>query len=527
MKERVYLKPNVVAEPLVNQWYAWSYLISPATAPMYFANLHVSIMRSYVAAPHVHAAAFRDPKMVGAPFINYDASKVGEIQALLDKTTRDQAHMMRFAEAVKQLDQLLSTKTKGFSLEPYYAEIPSVLRGYVELVYDMNSNTSFRFIEGLLYRSRYYDVSLQSMALSLIDSDDRPFVFSTPRLDSDGRVRVDVPFKSERLDDLFRMKRDPKPLGYARDILGLPESDARVAPLFTTERPKDASRYTGDGIRIRYYSHACLLIETRDVAILTDPVVSYRYPTDISRYTYDDLPDSIDYVLISHNHQDHCMYETILQLRHKIKNIVVPASGGGVADPSLRLLLHHIGMKSVVEIGEMAALEIEGGSIVGVPFLGEHADLDIRTKTGYLLQLGGKSIYVGADSCNVEPELFRHIHEAFGDIDVVLLGMECDGAPLTWLYGPLLTKPLARKMDQSRKFNGSNFRQAADLVDSLRPKSVFVYAMGLEPWLVYLTSLAYAKDALPIVESDKLIEHCRSKGISAERLIYQRELFFT
>ena len=27
-----YLKPNAIAEPLINQWYAWSYLIPPAPA---------------------------------------------------------------------------------------------------------------------------------------------------------------------------------------------------------------------------------------------------------------------------------------------------------------------------------------------------------------------------------------------------------------------------------------------------------------------------------------------------------------
>src|ERR1043166_7200796 len=34
MNAQVYLKENVQIEPLYNQWYAWSYLISPATAPL-------------------------------------------------------------------------------------------------------------------------------------------------------------------------------------------------------------------------------------------------------------------------------------------------------------------------------------------------------------------------------------------------------------------------------------------------------------------------------------------------------------
>ena len=47
----VYLKPNVVAEPLFNDWYAWAYLISPVTAAMYVANFHLKIMQSFVSAP--------------------------------------------------------------------------------------------------------------------------------------------------------------------------------------------------------------------------------------------------------------------------------------------------------------------------------------------------------------------------------------------------------------------------------------------------------------------------------------------
>src|SRR5439155_20965184 len=114
---------------------------------------------------------------------------------------------------------------------------------------------------------------------------------------------------------------------------------------------------------------------------LSDPVLSYTYESDVSRYTYLDLPDVIDYVVISHNHQDHILFETMLQLRHKIRNIIVPRSGGGnLQDPSLKLLLQNVGFKNVIELDELGCIPIENGSITGIPFLGEHADLNIRTK---------------------------------------------------------------------------------------------------------------------------------------------------
>ncbi len=96
--EKVYLKQNVLVEPLINQWYAWPCLVSPATAAMFIANSHLKIMQSFVAAPHAHVSALKNPAMRGGPFINYDASRVPEIKRLIDRTVKYQAHMLKFAK---------------------------------------------------------------------------------------------------------------------------------------------------------------------------------------------------------------------------------------------------------------------------------------------------------------------------------------------------------------------------------------------------------------------------------------------
>ena len=70
----------------------------------------------------------------------------------------------------------------GSSLEPFYSRTPLPLKGYVELIYDLNGNPSFRLIEGLLYKSDYYRPSSQTVALSLVTEDDRPFALSSPIL---------------------------------------------------------------------------------------------------------------------------------------------------------------------------------------------------------------------------------------------------------------------------------------------------------------------------------------------------------
>jgi hypothetical protein len=83
------------------------------------------------------------------------------------------------------------------------------------------------------------------------------------------------------------------------------------------------------------------------------------------------------------------------------------------------------------------------------------------------------------------------VHRQIGDIDAIFLGMECDGAPLSWMYGPLLTQRLDRSMDESRRLSGSNFEQAKDIVDRFRCKEAYVYVMGQEPWLNYMMSVKY------------------------------------
>ncbi len=525
--EKVCLRQNVVTNPLFNQWYAWPCLISPATAAMFIANSHLKIMQGFVANPQIHVNALKNPAMRGGPFINYDAGRAPEVKALLDRTTKEQSHMLSLATDIRSLNEMLATEADGSSLEPFYDKLPESLKGYLELIYDLNNNPSVRFIEGLLYKSPYYNEASQSIQLSVTEEDERPFALSTPALGGNGHLHLKIPFRSPQLDELFKMKYVPQPLSYAKELLNVNGEHTQLFnSFFTAETPAPTTAYTGDSVRVRYYGHACILIESKDVSILTDPLISYQNDNGIPRYTYADLPETIDYVIITHNHQDHCMFETLLQLRHSIRNIIVPKNnGGGLADPSLKFILQNIGFPQVTEIDELEEIKVKDGSITGIPFLGEHADLNIRTKLAYLVRLKGKSVICAADSNNLDPHLYRHIHEVIGDVDIVFLGMECDGGPLSWLYGPLITKPLSRKIDQSRRLNGSNFERAIDIVNRLHPKQVYVYAMGQEPWLTFLTSIQYTEESRPIVDSNKLVDACKQQGIESERLFGSKEIF--
>jgi hypothetical protein len=137
--------------------------------------------------------------------------------------------------------------------------------------------------------------------------------------------------------------------------------------------------------------------------------------------------------------------------------------------------------------------------------------------------LKGRKFLLAADSNNLDSELYMEIFKKTGPIDMLFVGMECDGAPLTWLYGSYLTHPIKRKYDNARTLSGSNFEKAWSIVEKSGCKEAYVYAMGVEPWLYYIMALTYTPDSIQISESDKFVQKCLEHNIPSERLFAQKE----
>jgi L-ascorbate metabolism protein UlaG (beta-lactamase superfamily) len=522
--EQSFLRPDVIIEPLVDKFYAWAHTVAPVQAAMNLAFLQVPLLESYLQSPQVHIKASINPELRGGFFVNVEEARSGEIRHLLASIKRDRAEMLRFAEAIAEAEEIIRQGATGFDLSPLYPKLPPELSGLVEMAYDTNNQPSIRFIEPLVYESSIYSEERQSVQLSLETGVERPFILSTPRLESPDVLELRLPFRHPGLEELSRSRVHGTTLPRLREMLQLTDEQATgLGRLLATAPDLASDRHIGEGGRIRYFGHACLVMQTPEAAIITDPWVSSDASAS-GRFTYRDLPDFIDLVLITHGHQDHIVLETLLALRGRVGSVVVPRSSrGSLADPSLALYLSHLGLP-VTEVDDFSEVEFPGGKVIATPFLGEHCDLDIRAKSTYVVRMAGRTMFVGADSSGIDPGLYRHMRNHTGDVDIAFLGMECAGAPLIWLYQALLTMPVPKKMSDSRTLSGSNAAQAAAIMTELAAREAYVYAMGEETWLVgHVMATTYNEDSYQLKQVDEFMTWCADHGIKSGHLYGQHE----
>jgi L-ascorbate metabolism protein UlaG (beta-lactamase superfamily) len=504
------LRPSVVIEPLIDDWYAWSYLVSPITSALLFENSHLPIMRSFCEAPEIHFKASTSRRLRGGPYLGLDPSLAPLVEDRISKAERKFARTREVARDIGAVWRMLCERADGSSLEPFYAKIPASLKGRTELVYDACGRASPRFVEMLFWAEEELRHNAQSLRLAASGAQ-RGFAFNTPRI-GDDELRLQLRFEDRRLDRLAMSRTCPVVPDELADLLELaPEERPAFRALFETPPPPQARQDQAE-MSIRYVNHACVLIETAEASILVDPLIGHP-DAAAQAASFASIPDKLDYILLTHNHQDHVVLETLLQCRHRRPTIVHPRNlQGSVVDPSLSLVMRSLGYRDIVAIDELGVVEIPNGGIIGIPFFGEHGDLSITTKLGYVIELNGRRIVFMADSNNLDNGLYERIAEFAGNADILFLGMECDGAPVSWLYGGLLAQPLTRAHDQSRRLNGSDSGKARALCRTLKPKHVVIYAMGQEPWLGHLMATDYDADSRPLREASDFVAALRAEG---------------
>ncbi|MDX6694040.1 MAG: hypothetical protein QOF02_1643, partial [Blastocatellia bacterium] len=522
------LKDSTAVEPLVNRWPAWSHVLSPIACSLHLKNYQLELLRAYLKDPSVHVRACQDAKLRSGRFVDIPAERAAEVRDFMRATEVKQARNLKLAERLIEFYNHLVAEAKGHSLEPFYQLLPPEMKGYVELLYDYYHRPSLRFLEGLVYESPYYNKTLQSFRLFRQAHDNsRPFFMSTPRLTSPEQIEWPVSFDSPSVDELFSLDIAPRPLDEIRELLQLkPADEELLLTLLSAEPVRPRETWKGETIRVRYFGHACVLVEWNGVSILTDPCLGVM-PDEggLERYSYGDLPEKIDYALVTHNHHDHYALETLLRLRHRIGCLVVPRSFGlSYGDLSLKLLSRKIGFRQVQELDTLESIKFPGGEIISAPFLGEHADL-AHGKTAYVVRAGEEQLLFAADSDCLDKQIYAHLRQSIGAINTVFIGMECVGAPLSWSCGPFLPAKPEHSINQSRRYKGSDSARALEILEAVGAERLYVYAMGLEPWFEHLLGLAYTEDAKQLKEAKLLLQKAPELGIGERRLLAGKDEF--
>lgn len=523
------LQNDVCIEPLVLGWSAWPLLLAPASLALFLSKRLLPLLDDFLEDPSAHTDLAGIPSMYGGHFVCKQEADIPAISALAIETRKRAADLLALADAWQATNQRLQTAAVGQSLNDFYTQLPSALQGLVELVYDLHHRPAVRLFEELV-TDAYPLKTLTQIYMHRADPTERDFFMCTPRLARPQDLMLNWALDDPRIDKLTSLRTNPATLSTLKDALGLDDQQLSLLASMCQPAPKkgheddhSAALAPGD-VRVRYFGHACILVQSAEQSILIDPYFSMKAQKS-ANFSVHDLPERIDWVVFSHSHQDHLSAEMLLQLRARIGRIAVPRNNAGsIADPSLKLILGQLGFSNVVELSPFDRIELPGGNLMSLPFTGEHCDLDIRTKHALYLTLNDHRAMFLVDSDGRDVHLYKRLLARVGPLDAVYLGMECEGAPLNWLYGPVLGAPTKNQHAESRRLCGADCERAWSIVNVLQPREVYVYAMGQEPWMQSVMGLQYASDSIQLVEAERFVARCQSHGFHASRLFMKAEI---
>jgi N-acyl-phosphatidylethanolamine-hydrolysing phospholipase D len=203
------------------------------------------------------------------------------------------------------------------------------------------------------------------------------------------------------------------------------ESNAHKIPRVETDL--DLIQKPPDTLQVTWIGHATILIQYKEINILTDPMFSDRASplTFLGPERFNppsvkliDLPH-INYIVISHSHYDHLDKKTVQQIGSNTKWLV---------PIGLQQWFIRAGVKeeSVVEFDWWDMKKFENSIITATPAQHWSArSLWDRNKTlwaSWILQIGDKTIWYSGDT-GYNPHQFNEIGREFKTIDLALISI--------------------------------------------------------------------------------------------------------
>jgi L-ascorbate metabolism protein UlaG (beta-lactamase superfamily) len=212
----------------------------------------------------------------------------------------------------------------------------------------------------------------------------------------------------ERLDArLSRADAD-----WARDLFAFLKSEDCLAPVCAADEPPP-SWTVRPGVTL--LSHSSLLLQSERSAVLVDPVV-WRAMGGTQR-TFDILRTPLGAICCTHNHWDHCHFQTLLWLDKDVPILVPRVREPSMLNPPMVDALRRLGFTDVREVESWTSVQIEDIEIIPVPFHGEQDEPDFEMDHyTYVLRTRGLSLYGGVDCYRSTGGDMRSVVERVGQM---------------------------------------------------------------------------------------------------------------
>lgn len=189
-----------------------------------------------------------------------------------------------------------------------------------------------------------------------------------------------------------------------------------------------------EDLTVTWFGHSSLLIQMEGMNILIDPVFSERSsPVSFAgskRFSeppvkLEDLPE-IDILIVSHDHYDHLDYNTIKQMKDRVKHFIVPL---GVEN---HLKRWDVPAENIHEMAWWEEIKIDGLTIGCTPAR-HYSGRSLNDRFAALWAswvLKGSSYQIFESGDTGFGSHFKKIHEKYGDFELVLL--DCAQYDVRW-----------------------------------------------------------------------------------------------
>ncbi len=176
-------------------------------------------------------------------------------------------------------------------------------------------------------------------------------------------------------------------------------------------------------IRTTLIGHACLLIQSKETTILTDPVwfdylweeINTLCPSIVLEK--DKIPP-VDVLNLSHRHQDHFDVHTLAYLKRDDRILKPDVTILAPQDDLLLDVLKELEFENVRIVGDFESIQIKDVTITATPSLNQSStSQDYFPEHGLLVHDGEVTLWNQVDTI-VDPDIVGHICELYGQIDM-------------------------------------------------------------------------------------------------------------